>query len=681
VGPLQSIAQAGTEPPVRVLAPVGRTGGTAAAQASAKLTDILATYTGTPYPYGKLDLVAVPQFSAGAMENAGLITFREERLLLPGQVPPRSLRGLELIVAHELAHQWTGNLVTPEFWDELWLSEGFASFLEAKAVDVLHGDHAAQRLAAVATLGVMESESLASTRVVRQPATTTADAFDAFDDVTYTKGAALLRMAESYVGEVAFRAALANYLRARAHQNATTEDFLRELDLAAQNAGVDKQASDETARWRRLAPSELLAPYLQQRGVPVMKVGVSCLNHGVWVSIRHTSSHGADDGDSATPLPVPFCLALDGERYCSISAERWGVGTERIKPIKGGIFMHFQPAKHQACPQKATISDAIEPYAWVLLDTPTDLPNLVSMEGSLADSVMGPRLVMSAAALFRSRDADGNYLRKMLLATLTSHDPAVGLATVQALRSLAPSIRRDPGFQQFTRRVLEPKLRRLTLQQLPRDTAIDLELRRGLALALADLAPSAALTQQARAIVAKWMKDRTCVAPDDAYLALEVVARADSNADFDDFWRAYLAGGTTQDRAALLKALGGFAAPVLIEKLYAHVLDHAISLQDVRYLTRAALMRGTGRAAVLQWATKHSDALRAAMPNSSIAHLAPLLEAGCDGPSAAQAAAMLKPTIAAVEGGARAAAQATERAARCTADETRAPELQQLLAH
>jgi cytosol alanyl aminopeptidase len=614
------------------------------------------------------------------MENAGLITFREERLLLPANVPPRSLRGLELIVAHELAHQWTGNLVTPEFWDELWLSEGFASFLEAKAVDLLHGDHAAQRLAAVATLGVMESESLASTRVVRQPASTTADAFDAFDDVTYTKGAALLRMAETYVGEVAFRAALSNYLRARAHKNATTADFLRELDLAAKTAEFDKPVSGENARWRTLAPSKLLAPYLEQRGVPVMKVNVTCMSHSVGASIQHAASHVARDGDNATPLQVPLCLALDGKRYCAVVAERHGMGTQRSTPSIRGASNQAPPTKYQACPKKATVSDAVEPYAWVLLDTPTHSTNFISMEDSIADSVLGPRLVMSAAALFRSRDADGNYLRKMLLATASSKDPAVGLATVQALRSLAPSIRRDPGFQQFTRRLLEPKLRQLTLRQQPQDTAIDLELRRGLALALADLAPSAALTEQARATVATWINDRASVASDDAYLALELVARGDASADFDRFWSAYLAGGATQDRAALLKALGAFAAPDLIAKLYAHVLDHAISLQDVRYLTRAALMRGTGRAAVLQWASGHIEALRTAMPNSSLAQLAPLLEASCEGPGAAQAAALLQSAVGAVEGGARASAQALERATRCTADETRAAELKQLFA-
>jgi cytosol alanyl aminopeptidase len=670
-GPLQVAASAQGTPAVRILTANGRSGAEPALAGATALTQILANYTGIAYPYGKLDLVAVPQFSAGAMENAGLITFREERLLLPGAAPSaRSMRSLELIEAHELAHQWTGNLVTPEFWDELWLSEGFASFLEAKAVDTLHSDHAAQTLAALATLGAMESETLAATRVVRQPATTTADAFDAFDDITYTKGAALLRMLESYMGSAAFQRGINAYLTKYAHANATTENLTRTLDAVAAADGIGKANSSD---WRSLPPSELINSYLRSRGVPVIKIGVTCKAGTTSSLLGNTAleQKGSSAG-LAQQHSVPICHSIDGHETCSLLAEGQGMlmGTHSVLPPPNP-HAHRKPAA-PTCPTRVQLTSRAEPYAWISLDSPN---NLVSLDYALAGPVLGPRIVMSAAALFRARTSDAPYLHKILDATLASREPAVGIAAVAALRSLAPSIRKDAGVQRYISNLFIRKLAALTLEQRPSDTAIDIELRRALALGLVDFATGSEWIVRARTILKRWLSDRSSVAADDAYLAMELVARADSAADFDAMWSAYLAPGTPQDKVALLKALGAFGTPELVAKLYAHVLDKSVTLQDIRYLTRSAVLRGSARGAVLRWIADHLDAVKGVMPNSSIWHMATLLEATCDDPALAAAGEKLRAAVTAVEGGARAAAQAMQRAERCKRDETRSDEL------
>src|SRR5262249_4140179 len=156
---------------------------------------ILGEYFGRAYPYPKLDLVAVPEFGPGAMENPGLITFREEVLLLdPARAPTASRRGMAATVAHELAHQWFGDLVTMVWWNDLWLNEGFASWMQSRVVDAFRPEYHAGLEAQAGRAWAMDQDALPAARAVRQPVANTSEAREAFDGITYQKGAAVLSM-------------------------------------------------------------------------------------------------------------------------------------------------------------------------------------------------------------------------------------------------------------------------------------------------------------------------------------------------------------------------------------------------------------------------------------------------------------------------------------------------------
>ncbi|MGB5366953.1 MAG: M1 family metallopeptidase, partial [Polyangiales bacterium] len=214
----------------------------------------LENYFGIPYPYRKLDLVAVPDFAAGAMENVGLITFREWLLLLDeGRATESQRRAFGYVLAHELAHQWFGNLVTMPWWDEIWLNEAFATWMGNKVMQELHPEYRVELGALASTQRAMRLDSLGSARSIRQPIETNHDIKNAFDSITYEKGGAVLAMFERWMGAETFRDGIRLYLRRHAGGTATSTELLAALD----------EVSD-----RDVTPPFL--SFLNQPGVPLV---------------------------------------------------------------------------------------------------------------------------------------------------------------------------------------------------------------------------------------------------------------------------------------------------------------------------------------------------------------------------------------------------------------------------
>jgi alanyl aminopeptidase len=234
VGTFEVMAGSSNDLDVRVIATKGK-GDLASNAVSLTLGQLgpLSRYFKRAYPYGKLDLVAVPSFGAGAMENAGLLTFREERLLLDAHASLGAQIGSATIIAHELAHQWFGDLVTMAWWDDLWLNEAFATWMADKAVDEWRPMTGARKQALVSKSRVMSEDVLSTARRIRNPVRSTSEALEAFDGVTYTKGRAVLAMTEAWLGEEAFRDGIRLYLSRHAWGSATADDLYAALTEAS----------------------------------------------------------------------------------------------------------------------------------------------------------------------------------------------------------------------------------------------------------------------------------------------------------------------------------------------------------------------------------------------------------------------------------------------------------------
>jgi puromycin-sensitive aminopeptidase len=187
---------------------------------------LLEDYFGQPYAYGKLDQIGVPDFEAGAMENAGAITFREVALLLDAATAPLSLqKRVAEVITHELAHQWFGNLVTMVWWDDLWLNEAFATWMAYKIVDAWRPNWRVWMDFEVGKGAALHLDALRSSHPIRAEIKNAEEAGEAFDAITYEKGGAILRMIEGWLGEDAFRSGIRLYMRKHREKNATADDL------------------------------------------------------------------------------------------------------------------------------------------------------------------------------------------------------------------------------------------------------------------------------------------------------------------------------------------------------------------------------------------------------------------------------------------------------------------------
>ncbi len=219
-------------PSIRGAAPPGRAPSARyAVERGVEILPALEAYFQIPFPLPKLDLIAVPEFAYGAMENWGAITFRDMRLLVDDTTSISQRRATLTTIAHEIAHQWFGNLVTMEWWTDIWLNESFATFTEEKVLEQLYpeGRHLAELLLDW-TGPAKTGDSLATTHPVSVPVERPEEIGQIFDEISYGKGSAVLRMIESYIGPDAFRNGVTDYLRKHAYGNATSADLWSALE-------------------------------------------------------------------------------------------------------------------------------------------------------------------------------------------------------------------------------------------------------------------------------------------------------------------------------------------------------------------------------------------------------------------------------------------------------------------
>ncbi|MBC7975561.1 MAG: M1 family metallopeptidase, partial [Myxococcales bacterium] len=300
VGPFEIVdagkSRRGT--PVRIVALAHRAAdATYAAKTSAKLIDLLEDWFGTPYPYDKMDMLAIPiTVGFGAMENAGLITYTETLMLMDAKASKeRQLRWIS-VAAHELAHQWFGDLVTMVYWDDIWLNEGFASWMGRKTVARFEPSWHEDQGELATRDNALDNDSLVTARKIRQPIVSQDDIFTAFDRITYDKGASILNMFERYLGAETFQRGVRDYLAAHAYGNATSADFAQAISKAA---GKDVSAA--------------FATFLEQAGTPEITATATCEAGKTTDALaqQRYQTPGSGKASATQPWLVPVCVAYD----------------------------------------------------------------------------------------------------------------------------------------------------------------------------------------------------------------------------------------------------------------------------------------------------------------------------------------------------------------------------------
>jgi len=261
-----------------------------------------------PYPYKKLDIVAAPQWPSGATELAAAITYRESRILAGDDIGPAARRGLLAIHAHEVAHMWFGNLVTPPWWDDLWLKEGFASWGEGASLSELYPGEGFELDAIVDGISAMDLDSLATARAVREPIALNRNVRNAYDSITYNKGLAIIGMVDAYFGADTFRPALGRYVEAYEDGVAGSPEF---FDIIGEETGEPEL----TTAFRS---------FVEQQGLPLVSARLNCPQDGS-IRARFDQDRYAPIGsrlhDMQTPeWTIPMCVKIgsaDGvQRRC-----------------------------------------------------------------------------------------------------------------------------------------------------------------------------------------------------------------------------------------------------------------------------------------------------------------------------------------------------------------------------
>uniref|UniRef100_A0A7M4E987 Aminopeptidase n=1 Tax=Crocodylus porosus TaxID=8502 RepID=A0A7M4E987_CROPO len=260
-----------------------------ALDAAVKLLDFYEDYFSIPYPLPKQDLAAIPDFQSGAMENWGLTTYRESALLYDSEKSSASSKlWITMIIAHELAHQWFGNLVTMEWWDDLWLNEGFAKFMEYVSVSVTHPELKVEDYFLGKCFDAMEVDALNSSHPVSTPVEDPAQILEMFDDVSYEKGACILNMLWNYLTADVFKAGIVQYLRNYSYQNTKNEDLWNSLTNICPIDGTHEsqlqgddgfctrnQQTSSSSHWTRresLEVGTMMNTWTLQKGFPLITV-------------------------------------------------------------------------------------------------------------------------------------------------------------------------------------------------------------------------------------------------------------------------------------------------------------------------------------------------------------------------------------------------------------------------
>ncbi len=404
---------------------------------TAAMMAILEDYFDLAYPYAKLDILAVPAFSPSGMENAGAFFYREDRLLFDQEPSIYQQRSYAYVHAHELAHSWFGNYVTPAWWNDLWLNEAFATWMAERVVHQWRPETFDNRGPQRNASRAMWTDRLPSARAVRQAIESNHDISNAFDRITYSKGGGLLAMFERYLGEALFREGVRKYVNDFPHGTATAEDFI--------------EALAETLDDERLVAAQ--RSFLEQSGIPLLHLDWQCGSARAEVTIRQSRYLAAGlEPQAAQSWQLPLCLAVeeDGERKrrCLILDQEVAV-----LPLEG-----------QDCPAWILPSDGGAGY--YLWDMPRE-----RWQGLLAafDSLGAGEqyaLMTSVSAAYRAGDLDLESV--LAFARKAARSPAwdVAAAPMQVMRDIKNFVlpfARQEEIKALYREIYRPALARFDL--------------------------------------------------------------------------------------------------------------------------------------------------------------------------------------------------------------------------
>jgi len=543
--------------PVRIVVPKGRTDEAKyAAEITATILTRIENYFGIPYPYEKSDQVSVPvTVGFGAMENAGMVTYGQNIILAkPSTDTIRRQREYASVAAHELSHQWFGDLVTTSWWNDIWLNEAFATWMEQKLVAEWKPEWGTRVDDVNSKLGAEDEDSLVTARKIRQEIESKDDISNAFDDITYQKGAAVIGMFENWMGAEEFRKGVQGYLNRHAFGTATAGDFLDSLSSAT------KKDVGKT-----------FATFLNQAGVPSVSVALDCAPKPPVLHLEQTRYLPTGSRGSASQVwSIPICIrygAANAPAECALMT------TAKFDwPLKNA----------QSCP--AWVDANANAKGYYLVDYRGGLLAALT-RGAAAD--LQPAERVDLIGNVESMATGGKVPAPDALSLVPLfHNDSQRLVVDRAL-GLALGIRQNlvpqdllPNYHRFLLQNFQARARQLGWMPKPGEPEDDRLLRPSLMSNVAIWGGDADLANEAKSLAGKWLQDHTAVPPEIAGAVLNTAAAYGDVALFHRYLDALQKTQDRQEKQRLIDALDSFHDPAAIRAGMQAVLDKTIPLVD-----------------------------------------------------------------------------------------------------
>ena len=573
VGDFEYIEGSADGIPIRVYTTPGKKLlATFALQVSERCLSYFNQYFGIKYPFEKLDMIAVPDFASGAMENTAAIAYSELDLLLDSkQASTEQQKSVATTVAHEIAHQWFGDLITMAWWDDLWLNEGFANWMQNKplaawkpewdlALDAVNNSNVA-----------LDLDSLANTRPVHQAAETPEQINELFDHIAYNKAAALLEMVEAYLGPATFRAGVNEYLKQHLYGNATASDFWNTM------AAVSKQPVDR-----------IMAGFVRQPGVPMVDIRTQCREQSTSVTLSQTrysydrSLFGSGGGEL---WAVPVCmktrsgegaatqekcelLTKPQESFTLPGCSRWvlanagatgyyraGYESEAVRAMSHGMERDLTAAERIRLFSDEWASVRVGRHS---INEYLDFAQTAGSErnGAVMDEVLGQ---LQYTGDYLITDADRESYRQWVIGLLT------------------------------------PAAKELQWQPAVNESADRKALRAGVLYALGYTGCDPEVLAEATRLAQLALQKPETVDPTLATTVFELAALNGNEALYDKFMDRTKKVASPEEYSALMKALAQFSDVHLLERTLRFALTPEVRSQDVARLIAAVMENPSGR--------------------------------------------------------------------------------------
>lgn len=646
VGPFD-VVDAGTvgreKVPFRVVVPTGHSGEVAYAKTNTPtFVSLLEDYFDMPYPYPKLDVIAIPHFF-GAMENPGAITFASSLMVRkPADVTTDFKQTYAYVATHELAHQWFGDLVTLAWWNDTWLNESFADWLSTKVLRAWKPEWNGEVSAVAARNRAKNADSLVSARQIRQPIKTADDIANIFDAISYAKGRSVLDMFERYVGEDKFQAGVRAYMHAHAWKTATADDFLTALSTAS-----------------RPELATAFSTFLNQPGVPVLSVKLSC-ERGAKPSLAVHQQRflpKGSTGSAAEVWSVPVCVEYGSGRK---SAHQCTLLTEADQNI--------ELADAGTCPDWVLANDDAVGYYRVAYE-PALLHKLLRRARKLSTAeALG--VISDLRALVQTGTmsvADGLAIVPTLM---KARDPYITREAVRLVAGINGDLIPDAlhkNYERFVHKLFAKKARKLGWTPKKGEATATAELRQALVPFVANHGNDARLVKQAKKLAAGWLANRKGVAPDLVGAVLALAAKSGDKTLYDTYYKQAKAEKNQRDRQILLSGMTAFRDKALLENNFKLFLAGEFELHDSFALLRVSGDWKEGRQLVWDFLKTHYDEVVEKIPSFIRSKIVYSATAFCDETHRADAAAFFTDRVKDLPGGTRDLAQALEQIQLCVA--------------